>query len=76
MVSFIFVTTTPDCADNGDGDASIALAAHTTDPPPISTTIKKCASEFKKVRRIFFFKLWPDDANRSLVAVHLDPSGK
>jgi proteasome activator subunit 4 len=25
------------------------LAAHATDPPPISTTIRKCASEFKKV---------------------------
>ncbi|KAF9648519.1 ARM repeat-containing protein [Thelephora ganbajun] len=27
------------------------LAAHTTDPPPISTTIKKCASEFKKTHQ-------------------------
>jgi proteasome activator subunit 4 len=25
------------------------LAAHATDPPPISTTIRQCASEFKKV---------------------------
>jgi proteasome activator subunit 4 len=25
------------------------LATHATDPPPISTTIRKCASEFKKV---------------------------
>ena len=44
---FTFVTTTPDRADNGD---AVVLAAHTTDPLPISTTIKKCASEFKKVR--------------------------
>ena len=27
-----------------------ALANHATDPAPISTTIRKCASEFKKVR--------------------------
>ncbi|KAF5356022.1 hypothetical protein D9756_004202 [Leucocoprinus leucothites] len=27
------------------------LAAHATDPPPISTTIRKCASEFKKTHQ-------------------------
>lgn len=27
----------------------IVLAPHATDPPPISTTIRKCALEFKKV---------------------------
>ena len=27
----------------------IVLANHATDPVPISTTIRKCASEFKKV---------------------------
>ncbi|KAA1468528.1 hypothetical protein DENSPDRAFT_833844 [Dentipellis sp. KUC8613] len=27
------------------------LAVHTTDPPPISTTIRKCASEFKKTHQ-------------------------
>ena len=26
------------------------IANHATDPVPISTTIRKCASEFKKVR--------------------------
>jgi proteasome activator subunit 4 len=30
------------------------LALHATDPPPISTTIRKAASEFKKVRIRFF----------------------
>lgn len=30
----------------------LVLAAHSTDPPPISTTIRKCASEFKKVSRV------------------------
>ena len=76
MVSLIFVTTTPDCTDNDGHGPSVALAAHTTDPPPISTTIKKCASEFKKVGCIFFFILWLDDANRSVVVACLDPSGK
>jgi len=28
---------------------TLVLAPHSTDPPPISTTIRKCASEFKKV---------------------------
>lgn len=32
--------------------ASTVLAPHATDPPPISTTIRNCASEFKKVRDI------------------------
>lgn len=27
----------------------LVLATHATDPPPISTTIRRCASEFKKV---------------------------
>ncbi|EEB96494.1 hypothetical protein MPER_04362 [Moniliophthora perniciosa FA553] len=27
------------------------LAPHATDPPPISTTIRKCASEFKKTHQ-------------------------
>ena len=31
------------------------LANHATDPVPISTTIRKCASEFKKVS--FYVKL-------------------
>ena len=30
-------------------DESLVLAPHATDPPPISTTVRKCASEFKKV---------------------------
>ncbi|KAH0590354.1 hypothetical protein H2248_000511 [Termitomyces sp. 'cryptogamus'] len=31
------------------------LAPHATDPPPISTTIRKCASEFKKTHQV-----WPN----------------
>lgn len=31
-------------------DVSLVLANHATDPLPISKTIRKCASEFKKVR--------------------------
>lgn len=30
-------------------DRCVVLAMHATDPAPISTTIRKCASEFKKV---------------------------
>jgi hypothetical protein len=28
------------------------LATHATDPPPISTTIRKCTSEFKKTHQV------------------------
>lgn len=36
---------------------ALVLAAHATDPPPISTTIRKCASEFKKVRLDFSLRI-------------------
>lgn len=38
------------CGHRPDADHRFpVLANHATDPPPISTTIRKCASEFKKV---------------------------
>jgi len=45
------------------------LAAHTTDPPPISTTIKKCASQFKKTHQDTWVKdqlLFDEDQLQSL----------
>ncbi|KAG6381418.1 armadillo-type protein [Boletus reticuloceps] len=36
------------------------LARHATDPPPISTTIRHCASEFKKVRKFLDRRLTPE----------------
>lgn len=35
-----------------EANGLLVLALHATDPPPISTTIRKCSSEFKKVRFI------------------------
>ncbi|KAG1757297.1 hypothetical protein EDB19DRAFT_1924203 [Suillus lakei] len=36
------------------------LARHATDPPPISTTIRHCASEFKKTHQVNCFRhQWP-----------------
>ncbi|KDR84826.1 hypothetical protein GALMADRAFT_233236 [Galerina marginata CBS 339.88] len=45
------------------------LAPHATDPPPISTTIRKCASEFKKTHQDTWHKdqlLFDDDQLQSI----------
>ncbi|KAJ7785950.1 hypothetical protein B0H16DRAFT_1488659 [Mycena metata] len=48
------------------------LAAHATDPPPISTTIRNCASEFKKTHQDTWHKdqlLFDEDQLQSLSAM-------
>ncbi|KAF9452549.1 hypothetical protein P691DRAFT_696832 [Macrolepiota fuliginosa MF-IS2] len=48
------------------------LASHATDPPPISTTIRKCASEFKKTHQDTWHKdqlLFDDDQLQNLSAM-------
>ncbi|KAJ7071512.1 hypothetical protein C8F01DRAFT_1110832 [Mycena amicta] len=48
------------------------LAAHATDPPPISTTIRNCASEFKKTHQDTWHKdqlLFNEDQLQSLSAM-------
>ncbi|KAJ7293229.1 hypothetical protein C8J57DRAFT_19449 [Mycena rebaudengoi] len=48
------------------------LAAHATDPPPISTTIRNCASEFKKTHQDTWHKdqlLFDEDQLQSLATM-------
>jgi proteasome activator subunit 4 len=45
--------------DYSENASSVVLAPHATDPPPISTTIRKCASEFKKVRVSYIVGMVP-----------------